>query len=301
MKKHIQKIIVMVLVIALIASVGVNVYLLIGDDTSSRSYLENPNQIYIMESGILSNNLDYGVGEDIALQYDFDKEEYAQLINQYKINDIAKTGTEFEQVKNLMNEFSRRLYHYSNYDNHIDMNAIALLEYSLDNKKNGINCRSKSQILNEMCLALGIYARKVWIMPYSNYDTECHVVNEIWDTSLNKWIMFDITNNQYWVDDKGMPLSILEIREKGALQEFCTPIIPGESLSDLKKIKEQHMSEFIYIMKNVVYTEYCDTYTTGESEKYYVLMPENIKTDYEYLISEKAVQSSPIKYVKKLH
>ena len=46
-------------------------------------------------------------------------------------------------------------------------------------------------------LALGIYARKVWIMPNSGYDSDCHVVNEVWDSTLNKWVMLDITNNQY--------------------------------------------------------------------------------------------------------
>lgn len=79
--------------------------------------------------------------------------------------------------------------------------VLALLAYSLDNNSHGINCRSKAQILNEMCLALGIYARKVWIMPSSMYDTDCHVVNEVWDTALQKWVMLDVTNNQYWVDE----------------------------------------------------------------------------------------------------
>ncbi|WP_310604894.1 hypothetical protein [Anaerosporobacter sp.] len=131
-------------------------------------------------------------------------------------------------------------------------------------------------------------------MPYSPYDGECHVVNEIWDISLNKWIMFDITHNQYWVDEKGNPLSILEIRQKGALQEFCTPIEPGKSLDDLQKIKENNMSSFIYIMKNLVYIEYCDNNTVGESERIYVLMPERMENNFRYVISEKAVQCSPI-------
>ena len=37
-----------------------------------------------------------------------------------------------------MNEYSGRLRHKSDYDNHVEMNALALLEYSLDNKKQGI-------------------------------------------------------------------------------------------------------------------------------------------------------------------
>ncbi|MGN1188902.1 MAG: hypothetical protein ACI4SL_00735, partial [Candidatus Ornithospirochaeta sp.] len=115
----------------------------------------------------------------------------------------------------------------------------AILEYSLDNKKNGINCRNKAQIFNEMMLSLSIYSRKVWIMPYSSYDDECHVVNEIWDSSLNKWIMLDISNNAYWIDENDVPLSLLEIREKGANQSFCTPVIYKDDIKDKEKLRKK--------------------------------------------------------------
>jgi hypothetical protein len=254
--------------------------------SGSRSYLETDGQVYIMEAGIIRNNLEFAQGEDVVLEYDFDNDEYAQLIENYKISEIAGNGSEFEKALNLMNEFSARLYHDSDYDNRIDMNAISLLEYSLDNKKNGINCRNKAQILNEMCLALGIYSRKVWIMPNSVYDNDCHVVNEVWDSSLNKWIMLDITNNEYWVDEKGTPLSIIEIREKGGMQEFCTPVKPGEKLSDLNKLKSKHIKDFLYIMKNMQYMQYCAINTVGESDLIYLLFPNNLETDYEHMISQ---------------
>lgn len=53
-----------------------------------------------------------------------------------------------------MDTYAPGLYHQSYYDNSIEMNALSLLAYSLDNKSQGINCRNKAQILNEMCLAL---------------------------------------------------------------------------------------------------------------------------------------------------
>jgi hypothetical protein len=147
-----------------------------------------------------------------------------------------------------------------------------------------------------MCLSLGIYARKVWIMPYSEYDRDCHVVNEIWDTGLNKWIMLDITLNEYWVDENGIPLSVLEIRQKGALQEFCTPVKSGDITDDLEQLKNKHIGDFLYIMKNMVYTEYCDRYTVGESDRFYLLLPENLSiTDrtYEKVISPDSCEKSP--------
>ena len=291
-RKQLCFISICLLILALLTSVILTVSLAFrGDD----SYLQSPNQIYIMEAGILRNNITFAAGEDHIFSYDFENAAYPQLIETYGIGDIAGTGTEFERALRLMDEFAPRLHHESYYDNHVDMNALALLEYSLDNKKQGINCRSKAQILNEMCLALGIYARKVWIMPNSGYDNDCHVVNEIWDTGLHKWVMLDITNDEYWVDETGMPLSVLEIREKGAMQKFCTPIKPGDSLEDLESVKERYLADFLYIMKNMVYMEYCDAYGIGESDTTYLLFPKNMDTTHEAVISRASCVAPPVK------
>lgn len=282
---------VIILSIALIISVCFNIYYAYwGYD----SYLQSIDQIYTMESGILMNNLEFRNGSDIDFIYDFENEEYPLLIEKYSIDKIAGEGTEFEKACCLMNEFAPRLRHLSNYDNHVDMNAVSLLEYSLDNSTHGINCRNKAQILNEMCLALGIYSRKVWIMPNSGYDNDCHVVNEVWDSSLNKWIMLDITNNEYWVDENGTPLSIIEIRQKGAKQEFCTPVQPFEKLDNLYMLKDKYIGDFVYIMKNMTYMEYMDIYTVGERKNFYLLYPENLDTEYELFISEASCLKSPI-------
>lgn len=283
-----------VIIMVLLVSVGINIYFTLFDTKGYFSYLQNVGQIYIMESGILSNNLEFADGEDFEFSYDFINDEYQLLIEEYGIDSVAGKGTEFEKALRLMNEYSSRLKHKSDYDNSIEMNAISLLEYSLDSTKNGINCRNKAQILNEMCLALGIYSRKVWIMPYSKYDNDCHVVNEIWDSELNKWIMLDITNNEYWVDENGNPLSILEIRYKGAMQEFCTPVHPDDSLDNLDELKNNYMADYLYIMKNMVHMEYCNNYSTGEGSTIYVLCPKNLYIDYEYIISESACKKSPI-------
>lgn len=283
-----------ILVIGLCISIGFNIYFACCY-IQCDSYLQSTDEIYVMEAGILRNNLEFHDAADYELQYNLSHENYAKLKNKYKIEDIAKNGTEFEKALRLMAEYSPRLTHKSNYDNHIPMNALDLLEYSLDNKLQGINCRNKAQILNEMCLALNIYSRKVWIMPYSGYDGDCHVVNEVWDSSLNKWIMLDITNNEYWVDENNTPLSILEIRKKAALCEFCTPVEIGDKTNDLYGLKKKHLGDFLYIVKNMVYTEYCTEYTVGESKQLYMLLPRNIPTEYELLISKNSVECSPIK------
>ncbi len=286
-----KKILLIGLSVALIASIGINVYKAFWSDDS---YLQSTEEIYIMEAGILFNNLEFADGEDFEITYDFSADDYAVLKEKYNLEKTAGDGSEFERAVRLMNEFSPRLTHKSDYDNHIEMSALPLLEYSLDKKSCGINCRAKAQILNEMCLSLGIYSRKVWIMPNSRYDSDCHVVNEVWDSSLNKWVMLDITNNEYWIDENGEPLSVLEIRTKGANQEFCTPVVVGEKIRDVQKLKEKNIGDFLYIMKNMAYMEYCDSYTVGESETIYLLFPEKLNTDYEYIISENSVSRPPV-------
>lgn len=295
MKKRVKKpfrIMIAVLFILLLTSSMIgNLYFVF---FSTNSYLQDEEEIYVMESGILKNNLEFMEGEDLTIAYELQHEEYTELITRYHIEEIAGTGSEFQKASRLMHEFAPRLEHASDYDNHVDMNALSLLEYSLDNKSHGINCRNKAQILNEMCLALGIYARKVWICPYSVYDQDCHVVNEVWDTNLNKWIMLDITNDQYWVDKDKMPLSVLEVRKKGALQEFCTPVSNGDSMNNLPQLKRKHIGDFLYIMKNMVYIEYCSINTVGETD-IYLLLPKNLPMNYENIISENACMADPKK------
>ncbi len=283
--------------LVLLISIGFNVYFLLSDENydSMVNYLREPRQIRILETGILQNHLEFRHGTDYEIAYHFQNEEYPILLEKYDLERIAGEGTELERALNLMNEFGPRLSHQGDFDNTVEMNALSLLEYSLDKSDCGINCRNKAQILNEMCLALGIYARKVWIMPNSIYDGECHVVNEIWDTTLEKWVMLDITNNQYWVDAEGTPLSVLEVRELGAKQEFCTPVFPGQELNDLEKVLNDNYGIYLYFMKNLVYMVYCDTQTVGESEILYYLLPENLALVYEMVISEEAVRCAPIK------
>lgn len=279
-----------VLIIGLLVSVGFNIYqAFYGFD----SYLQSTEEIYIMEAGILRNNLEFREGEDKIINYNFEGAQFDKLKSDYDLVKTAKEGTQFAQALNLMDEYASRLTHKSDYDNHIEQNATALLSYALDNGSHGINCRAKAQILNEMCLSLGIYSRKVWIYPNSGYDRDCHVVNEIWDTQLNKWIMLDITNNEYWVDDNGTPLSALEIRDRAAKREFCTPVKPKEKLANLQKSKEKHIGDFLYIVKNMAYLGYLDEYGTGESDVQYLLFPQNLPTKYECFISKEAVEKSP--------
>ena len=149
--------------------------------------LQVQQNLFDIYSGILFNNQAFAdSGETAEITYDFTCPEYKALIEKYGIDGIAGEGPAFERGVRLMHWMAPRLTHKGDYDNHVPFNSLDLLEYSLDKPEQGINCRNKSIILTECCLALGIYARRVYIMPYSPYDGDNHVVSEIYDPELDR-------------------------------------------------------------------------------------------------------------------
>lgn len=193
--------------------------------------------------GILFNNSEFAEGTEDCLSHKFDCTEFEVLKQEYKIQEIAGNGTSFEKAVNLTRYFAPRLLHDGNFDNHISCNALELLKYSLNKPSCGINCLNKSKILQELCLALKIPAHRVWIMPYSPYDMENHVVTEIYDDTLSKWVMLDVTSNGYFADAIGVPLSVVEIRRNFALNEVCDFI---KTVSECAKVFSDKKAEAIY-------------------------------------------------------
>ena len=165
-------------------------------------------------SGILFHNQTFAEGNpDAQIRYDFSCPEFVTLRETYDLERIAGKGSDFARAKRLLHHLAPRLHHSSWYDNHVPCNALDLLEYSFGKPDQGINCLNKSKTLAECCLALGIYARRVSIMPFSPYDFDNHVVTEIYDRELKKWIMLDATTDGYFVDENKTPLSLLEMQE----------------------------------------------------------------------------------------
>ena len=200
-----------------------------------KEYWEELLSIY---KGIIFNNCNFAGGINGRINYNFDCPQFYTLKEKYKLEILAKRGRDFERAKNLLSFFAPRINHKSDFQNDVNCNAMDLLEYCLDKPNNGINCLNKSKILQECCLALEIYARRVWLMPYSPYDTDNHVVVEIYDFDLGKWIMLDMSANGYFVNSDGVPLSVIEIRDKFATNEICkfvkTSAVSNNFFSDTK-------------------------------------------------------------------
>lgn len=207
---------------------------------------------YASETQLLKQYPTFLKGEAIEFVYDFNCPQYEELLKKYPIKEIAGEGSEFERVLRLIQEYSGRLSHQSDYDNFIEDNALALLAYSLDQPEHGINCRAKGEILNEMCLALGIYSRRVSINPYSSIDLDSHVVNEIFDTQRNKWIMVDMTTNAYVVDSNDTPLSLLEIRRCGVEGTYYA-LVNEDGKFEAGNENGGYTNSLTYYMKNMFF------------------------------------------------
>ena len=232
-------------------------------------------QVLDIYSGILFHNQEFECGNTEDIIYELDCPEFEELRNKYDLVKIAGKGSDFARAKRLLHYLAPRLTHATWYDNHIECNALRLLEYSLNNPEQGINCLNKSKILVECCLAVGIFARRVSIMPFSPYDFDNHVVAEIYDRSLEKWIMLDPTTDGYFIDEAKNPLSLLEMREKFANAEFITYVSATDPLKDIKKLRDKYRITNTYICKNLFYFKAEQYSTFGEKKHYVYFVPRN--------------------------
>ena len=67
-KRKNRRIIIGAVLVLLAASLGLNIYFAFFREFDS--YLQDTDEIYVMESGILRNNLEFAEGEDFAFRYD---------------------------------------------------------------------------------------------------------------------------------------------------------------------------------------------------------------------------------------
>ncbi|MDR1231498.1 MAG: transglutaminase family protein [Spirochaetaceae bacterium] len=171
---------------------------------------------YNILRGILRINHDFrGTTEsaNIKLQFDFSNENFSVLRARYGLDAIAGNGDDLSKSLNMLFWLCQHVNHKGDYDNHVPMNALDLLEYAYDKgTEQGINCLNLSYILTECLLSLGIPARTVGIMPFSPYDADNHVVTHVYIADLDTWIMLDPTFNAYFRDAQGNILDVFELR-----------------------------------------------------------------------------------------
>ena len=85
-------------------------------------------QMLDIYSGMLFHNQEFESGNAEDIIYEFECPEFEELRTKYNLVEIAGNGSDFVRAKRLLHYLAPRLTHSSWYDNHIECNALQLLE-----------------------------------------------------------------------------------------------------------------------------------------------------------------------------
>ena len=243
---------------------------------ASKKETEIQEQLYNIYRGILFNTPKWAAGGDIEITYEFDCPEYGELLSKYPVEEVAGKGGDFERALRLCRWLHPRLKHKSDYDNHVPCNSLSLLDYCFEKEDAGINCLNKAKILAECCLALGIFARRAYMYPFSPYDMDNHVITEIYDRKRRAWIMLDPSMGTYLADEERKPLSLVAAREMTAGGKKVTAVAARQSLRDIAKLFKRNIAEGYnpYYAKNMAYFVVDIKNTFGDQKSCAYLVPE---------------------------
>ncbi|MBV2127699.1 hypothetical protein [Arsukibacterium indicum] len=74
-------------------------------------------------------------------------------------------------------------------------------------------CADYTEIINVFGHALNIPVRE-WALAFDGFGGHGHAINEIWDQQARRWIMLDVFNGFYPVDQQQQPMSVLEFKQQ---------------------------------------------------------------------------------------
>ena len=174
-----------------------------------------------------------------------------RMVREYfKLDSVAGQGDELSKIINLLHFAHDNMPHDGNNRAFAEMDAIDLYNYVKTTGK-GVNCRQLAISLCEMYLSLGIPARYVTCLPADPLDYECHVINTVWSSQLQKWLWIDPTMDAWVMDENGAMLSIAEVRERLINDQ---PLVLCESANwnhQSKQTKEYYLE--YYMAKNLYF------------------------------------------------
>jgi hypothetical protein len=168
----------------------------------------------------------------------------------FKLDSVAGHGDELSQIINLLHFAHDNIRHDGSNRAFAEMDAIDLYNYVKATGK-GVNCRQLAISLCEMYLAMGFPARYVTCMPADPNDFECHVINTVWSSQLDKWLYIDPTMDAWVTDEHGTMLSIDEVRSRLIDDR---PLVLCETANwnhETPQTKENYLDD--YMSKNLYY------------------------------------------------
>ena len=200
----------------------------------------------------------------VDFSFDFGHLKYEVLKSKYPIVEVAGGGDDFSRAVNLLGWVAGNIYHKGNYSGSMPANAISYLDYAFGkDEAQGINCVALSTVLSDCLMAIGIKARKVFIMPCSPYDGDNHVVAEAYSKEMGKWVMLDPTLNAYFKNEQNNCLSLLELRQHLADQAHVF-FNKEAKYNDKEWTEESAQSNIEYLAKNLFYFQLAEINTFND-------------------------------------
>lgn len=162
---------------------------------------------------ILKNCQSYSVDK---LNYDFsyqspDNVDLKVLRKYFNLDSVAGNGDELSKIKRVLAFVNNHIPHDGETDFKENPKSVIEMTQLCISKNHGANCRSLAKLLNECYLSLGIKSRYITCYP-KKYISDCHVINAVWSSQLNKWLYVDPTWNAMVMDENGKYLSVQEVR-----------------------------------------------------------------------------------------
>ena len=168
----------------------------------------------------------------------------------FKLDSVAGQGDELSKIINLLHFAHDNIRHDGSNQAFAELDAIDLYNYYKATGK-GVNCRQLAISLCEMYLSMGIPARYVTCMPADSLDYECHVINTVWSSHLQKWLYIGPTMDAWVTDENGTLLSIAEVRQRLINDQ---PLVLCETANwnhESQQTKEYYLET--YMAKNLYY------------------------------------------------
>lgn len=206
---------------------------------------------------------------DFTIEHDLSHPGLNVLRSTYSIDEIAVGEGSFRKAVRLMRWVHDHLAHNGGPKDveHVEKDALSILAYAYGKgMEHGVYCRLQAIVFTECCLSIGLPARTLHCLPFSPYDFESHVVSMVYINEMEKWVLFDASNNAYFMDEHGMPLSPLEARHLLALNA-CHVNDDLQVSFDYKRYMAKNLFYFKFSAKNTFGTDLV------ESQQTYHLIP----------------------------
>ena len=252
------------------------IILLHGKDSAFTQIKYEPTYLDILKKAAAFNEADKTVIPEFTYQDSSDL-VLKSLRKALNLDSIAGSGNEISKILNLMHWIHNLIPHDGNHDNPAVKNAMSMIA-QCKKEGRGLNCRGLAIVLNECYLSLGIKSRFITCMPKDSVFNDCHVINMVFSSELQKWIWIDPTNDAYIMDENGLLLGLEEVRER--LINGKTLILNPDANWNKKvsTLKENYLYE--YMAKNLyrfdcpLRSEYnYETWEKGRTVNYVELIP----------------------------